>query len=142
MAITTIVMLVAFAAGSTILSNRDASLSFDSHTNTALVGLILLSGMLCLLGYGLGLIIRNSAASVTLLVLWPLLLENLARIVLAVAKVKNPTTWLPYQSAMRMISTPDFDGAESGGLATGIPLAIVVIVIIGVGIVINERRDA
>jgi len=142
MAITTIVMLVAFAAGSTILSNRDASLSFDSHTNTALVGLILLSGMLCLLGYGLGLIIRNSAASVTLLVLWPLLLENLARFVLAVAKVKNPTTWLPYQSAMRMISTPDFDGGESGGLTTGIPLAIVVIVIIGVGIVINERRDA
>ena len=142
MAITTIVMLVAFATGSTILNNRDAILSFDSHTNSAMMGLVLLSGMLCLLGYGVGLIIRNSAASVTLLVLWPLLLENLARIVLAVAKVKDPTVWLPYQSALRMVSTPEFSSDESSRLAAGIPLAIVVIVLVAVGIMINERRDA
>ena len=74
--------------------------------------------------------------------LWPLLLENLARIVLAVAKVKDPTVWLPYQSALRMVSTPEFSSDESSGLAAGIPLAIVVIVLVAVGIMINERRDA
>ncbi len=142
MAITAIVMLVAFGAGSLILNGRGGSLSFNSDTNSALIGLVLLSGMLCLLGYGLGLIIRNSAASVTLLVLWPLLLENLARVVLAVAKVNNPTMWLPYQSALRMVSPRHFEEYNSSGFGAGIPLAIVVFVLIGVGIVVNERRDA
>ena len=44
----------------------------------ALIGVVLLAVGLTLLGYGLGLLIRNSAATICLLLLWPLIAEGLS----------------------------------------------------------------
>ncbi len=136
-----VIMVVTYVVGSLIFSGRGAQLTLTGDSKAAMAGLIVLTGMLSMLGYGLGLIIRNSAATVTVLVLWPLLLENIVRLVLSAAGVENPTPWLPYQSAIGMAATERNSGDPSR-LQGGLYLGAVVVVMIVVGIFINERRDA
>ncbi|CAB4880637.1 unannotated protein [freshwater metagenome] len=137
----TIVMIVTYGIGAIILSGRNAQLSIDGNGRTALIGIVILCGMLSLFGYGLGLIIRNSAATVAVFILWPLLLENIVRGVLSASGVHNPTPWLPYQSAFAMASS-ELGPGDPSRLHGGLYLGAVVVVIIAIGIVVNERRDA
>jgi ABC-2 type transport system permease protein len=132
---------VTFVAGSVILSSRDGEIDVSGSDKAALVGAVVLAGLLAMLGYGLGLIIRNSPATVAILVLWPLLLENLARGVLAAAGVENGTPWLPYQSAILM-ANPDLSDSDPSRLHGGLYLGTVVLVLVIVGLFVNKRRDA
>lgn len=134
-------LVATYGIGSLILSSRNANLSLDGNGRTALMGLVILCGLLSLLGYGLGLIIRNSAATVAILVLWPLLLETIASVVLRAAGVDNPLPWLPYQSAFAMLNT-DVANGDPSRLHGGLYLGSVAVALIAIGIVVNERRDA
>jgi ABC-2 type transport system permease protein len=124
-----------------ILEARDARIDVTGSDRAALVGAVVLSGMLAMLGYGLGLLIRNSPATVTILILWPLLLEQIVRGVLAAAGVENQTGWLPYQSAISM-ANPEPSAGDPSRLHGGLYLGGVVLVLIIVGIFVNDRRDA
>ena len=136
-----VIMLTSFVIGRIILSSRDAHLTFSGDNTAGMVGIVVFCGLLSLFGFGLGLIIRNSAAAITLFVLWPLLLENIASLVLSAAGVDDPQRWLPYQSAFRMILTePDFGGTSR--LHGGVYFGAVALALVLIGIVINERRDA
>jgi ABC-2 type transport system permease protein len=107
----------------------------------AMLGVVVLTGMLSLLGYGLGLLIRNSAATVAVLVLWPLLLEGIVGALLRVAGVNNPRPWLPYQSALG-IANPDIGVGDPPRLRAGLFLGAVVVALAVIGILVNDRRDA
>jgi ABC-2 type transport system permease protein len=134
------VAVVGYVVGSTIFNSRGANLQFESNHYSALIGIVLLAGLLSLLGFGLGLLIRSSPATVVVFVLWPLLLEGLIALVLHVAGVDEPTKWLPYNAAIQMGDpTPEGDvGRWNGGLYMG----AVVLAMIIIGIIVNERRDA
>ena len=136
-----VVELITYAIGAAILRGRNASVTLDGTDKAAMVGAVVLAGMLSLLGYGLGLLIRNSPATVSLLILWPLLLESIARGVLTAAGVQNPTPWLPYQSALQM-ANPDLGDGDPTRVRAGLLLGIVVVVFVVVGVMVNERRDA
>ncbi len=136
-----IVEAITYLAGSIILSSRDADVTLTGSDRAALLGAVILAGLLSMLGYGLGLLIRNSPATVTILILWPLLLENIARGVLSAAGVDNASPWLPYQSAINM-ANPDLAPNDPGRLQGGLYLGAVVLVLIIVGLFVNERRDA
>ena len=68
--------------------------------------MIFLAIGLTLLGYGLGLLIRNSAATICLLLLWPLIAENLIAGLLNVAGADGATKFLPYSAGIDM-AIPD-----------------------------------
>ncbi|MCU1367046.1 MAG: hypothetical protein JWN39_2685, partial [Ilumatobacteraceae bacterium] len=124
-----------------ILNERGGDVRPTGTQKAAMLGLVVLCGMLSLLGYGLGLIIRNSPATVAILILWPLLLESIVRAVLTAAGVDNPTPWLPYQSALQM-AKPDLDPGDPSRIRAGLFLGVIVIVFVVIGVFINERRDA
>lgn len=136
-----LVELITYSIGAAILSSRDAPVTIDGSDRAALLGAVVLAGMLAMLGYGLGLLIRNSPATVSILILWPLLLESIVRGVLSAAGIENPTPWLPYQSALQMAS-PDLGSGDPTRVRAGLFLGVVVIVFVTVGVFVNERRDA
>lgn len=140
-ALAAIIELVTFGIGAGILTGRGADITLRPSDKAAMASAVLLAGMLTLLGYGLGLIIRNSAATVAVLILWPLLLENLVRLVLSAAGVGNPSPWLPYQSAITMLN-PSADSGDPSRLHGVLYLGTIVVVLVALGIFINERRDA
>ena len=136
-----VIEAITFLVGSVILSSRDADVTLDGSDKAAMIGAVLLAGLLALLGYGLGLLIRNSPATVTILILWPLLLENIARGVLSAAGVEDGTPWLPYQSAILM-ANPDLSDSDPSRLHGGLYLGAVVLTLIIIGLAVNKRRDA
>lgn len=136
-----VIELITFGLGSAILNGRDADVELSGRDKAAMVGLVALVGLLVLLGFGLGMIIRNSPATITTFILWPLLLESIIHGVLSAAGVDNPTPWLPYQSAFTM-AKPDPDPGDPGRLRAGLFLALIVLALLVIGIAVNERRDA
>lgn len=139
--ISAIIEFLTYMVGSVILSSRDADVVLDGSDKAALLGAVILAGMLSMLGFGLGLLIRNSPATITLLILWPLLLEGILQGVLSAAGIEEPTPWLPYQSAILM-ANPDLSSQDPSRLHGGLYLGSVVIGFIIIGLAVNKRRDA
>lgn len=139
------IVFVAFVVCSGIASSRDRSVSLgDVPAGAApIIGVIVFAGLVTMLGYGLGLLIRNTPASVAVLILWPLVVENIVFAILNAAGVDRAGRFLPYTSGFQMAnpsqsSDSDFLGRIPAGLYFGgVTLAIVLI-----GAVLTTRRDA
>ncbi len=133
-------MLLAYAVGASILSARGGSpgVSIDAGTLTALIGVVLLAVLLAGFGFGLGLLVRNGPTAVSLVILWPLLIEGILAAVLTVGGVENAQRFLPYTSAFALASPQDSDPGRVYG---GVFFAIVVVLLITAGAFVNQRRD-
>jgi len=135
-----VIALVTYFVGTTIVTGRDATFRLADHDRAALIGAIVLAVIVSVLGLGLGLIIRNSPTTVTVLILWPLLLESIIYGLLTVVGVDNPQPWLPYTSGISMASPdvhPDPSRLHGGLYFGGVALGLLLI-----GIFANNRRDA
>lgn len=141
-----VIGLVGYLVGFALLSLRGANgLSLfdrDGTLSVLLVGLPVLFVLLVLFGYGLGLLIRNSPAAVSLAILWPILIETILAGSLAVAGVENAGRFLPYQSALVLVSPDpsgnDFAYGKVGGAAF---FGIVVVVLVALAMAVNNKRD-
>ena len=142
----TLVVGVGWFAASAIASARDMPIEFsDSASGAApVVGVIAFAAIVALLGYGLGLLIRNTPAAIAVLILWPLIAEGIVGVVLDSAGVDEAFKWLPYQSGINM-GNPELgeNGDESfGRVASGLYFFGVTAVIAGIGAFLTRRRDA
>ena len=107
----------------------------------ALVGVVLLAVGLALLGFGLGLLVRNSPAAICILLLWPLIAEGLIAGLLSAAGADGAAKFLPYSAGFNMALTePDQDAF--GRVGGGVYFFAWVIVIGVLGVVTARRRDA
>jgi ABC-2 type transport system permease protein len=141
-----LVVIVGFTAASAIASSRDVSFDLDdSPSGTApMIGVVAFAAIVALLGYGLGLLVRNTPVAVAILILWPLVGESLIGGVLAAAGVDEPFKWMPYQSGIGM-GNPDLgnDGNEQlGRVASGLYFLGVTSVVAALGAWVTSRRDA
>ncbi len=144
-AVTAVVIGVAgYTVGYALLSARDSDgLSFldgDGTMTVLFVGLPILFVLLTLFGYGLGLLIRLSPVAVTLVVLWPILIESIIGTAMALAGVDDPGRFLPYSAALVLVS-PEGDGFSYSRVGGGVFFGLVVAVLVAVAIVVNDKRD-
>jgi ABC-2 type transport system permease protein len=130
-------------AAQLILSGRDLDISIgDDGVLGQLLSLIVLAVIVSWFGYALGLLIRNSPATVTILLLWPLVIENLIAVLLNVTGADGATKWLPYSAAI--VATVD-DGTTDDALGRPgglIWFAVVVVVLLAAGATVDSKRDA
>jgi ABC-2 type transport system permease protein len=87
----------------------------------AMVGVVVLAAGLSLLGYALALVLRNPAATVTALLLWPLLVEEvlIGGLLLSVVSAASTLQFLPYLAGLNMAAVEpneDLLGRVPGGL--------------------------
>lgn len=137
-----VITAIGWLVGSLILSARDKPVSIgDDGVLASLISMVVLAVIVNWFGFGLGLLIRNSPATVTIFLLWPLLIENLLGLVLTVSGGEDATKWLPYSAGITATvaeDEPDVLGRPWGLVYFGgIALALVVI-----GAILDERRDA
>jgi ABC-2 type transport system permease protein len=140
--VSTLAVVLAYAIGSTLLNGRnaDVGLSGDDGSLATFFGVIVLGGLLALFGYGLGLLLRNGPAAVSIIILWPLLIESIVGGVLGIAGVDDPQKVLPYSSAFALV-IPDSDNAPGGRIYGGVFFGLVALTLAVVGIIVNNRRD-
>jgi ABC-2 type transport system permease protein len=139
-----LVVVFCYAVSSAIVSSRGAhlSLSDQPEARSALIGIVVFAVIVSLLGFGIGMVIRNTPAAVAVLILWPLVVENIIIAILSAAGVNNPQKFLPYISGFGL-GNPNAPTSESlsrvaGGLYFGAVTAAVAIA----GALITARRDA
>ena len=141
----TIVVVVTFIACSLIASGRDVPISVDDVPAgvAPLIGVIVFAGLVALLGYGLGLIIRNTPAAVAVLLVWPLVIEGLVASLLGAIGVEHPVKYMPYNAGIQLgnpdaASSPELLSRVTAGVYFGSVTALVVVI----GAVLTSRRDA
>jgi ABC-2 type transport system permease protein len=109
-----------WVAGAAIAEGSQAS--SDTGALPALIGVIVLAAGLSLLGYALGLLLRNPAATVAALLLWPLFVEEVligGLLVSVVVDAPVARQWLPYLAGLNMAAiepNEDLLGRVPGGL--------------------------
>jgi ABC-2 type transport system permease protein len=142
-----IVVTVGWFAASAIASGRDRTLEFaDSPSGASpVIGVVAFAAIVALLGYGLGLLIRNTPAAVAILILWPLVAEGIVGAVLIAAGVDDAFKWMPYNAGINLGNPEiggDGNGESLGRVASGLYFFGVTAVIAGVGAFLTRRRDA
>jgi ABC-2 type transport system permease protein len=138
-----VVLVVGLGVSAAVLSARSNTASFADvdALPTAAIGLVVFSVLMALLGLGLGLLIRSSPGSIAVLILWPLLVENIVAGLLSLAGLDNARKWMPYAAGSALFRT-DSQPDELGRLAGGLVLAAFVAVVLGLGSFSAARRDA
>ena len=139
-----LVVVFCFAVSSAIASSRGATLSLNGQpeARAALIGIVVFAVIDSLLGFGIGMVIRNTPAAVAVLILWPLVVENIILAILSAAGVHNPQKFLPYISGFGL-GNPDAASSESlSRVAGGLYFGAVTAVVAFAGALITARRDA
>lgn len=138
-----LVLAAAWMLGAAVLAGRDApvGLSWSDGTLGSMAALLVLAVLVSWFALGIALAVRSAPAAVTLLLVWPLLVENLLSGVAVLIGFSGVPRWMPYQAALTAVQpTPD-------GGALGRPLAFVWFgavstALVGVGALLERRRDA
>jgi ABC-2 type transport system permease protein len=117
--ITATTVTVSWVAGAAIADGPQSA--GDSGALPSLVGVVVLAVGLSLLGFGLGLLIRNPAATVCALLLWPLIVEEvlIGGLLLSVINAADTLRYLPYMAGLNMAAiqpNPDLLSRAAGGL--------------------------
>jgi ABC-2 type transport system permease protein len=139
-----LVVVFCFAVSSAIASSRGASISLGNEptARAGMIGVVVFAVIVSLLGYGLGMLLRITPVAVAVLILWPLVVENIIVAILSAAGVDNPTNFLPYVSGIRLGNPEDVQPGEIGRIAGGLFFAAFAAVIAAVGATLTARRDA
>jgi len=108
--LTAFIILVGNTAGEAILDSRGAvgKLS-NGDMGQAYLALIAMSVLVSLLGMAIGTLTRNPPSAVTVLVLWPLLIESLLAGLLTEVISEEAYKWLPFQRGLNALLLEDRD---------------------------------
>jgi ABC-2 type transport system permease protein len=108
--LTAFIILVGNTGGEAILDSRGAvgKLS-NGDMGQPYLALIAMSILVSLLGMAIGTLTRNPPSAVTVLVLWPLLLESLIGGLLSVAISESIFKWMPFQTGLNALRLEDRD---------------------------------
>lgn len=138
---TALTVAVCWGVASAVLSGRGADISLgDDGIVGTLVSVVVRSVFVAWFGYGLGLVIRNSPATVTIFLLWPLLIENLIGLLFTLIGGDGATRWLPYSAGIS--ATIDDEGETLGRPWGLVYFGAVTLAVVLVGGWLDDRRDA
>lgn len=136
-------VFLSWFAAQVILGARDRTISIgDGDVLASLVSLVVLATIVAGFGFALGLLIRNSPATVTILLLWPLIIESLVGLLLSVVGWDGAVKYLPYGAGLTA-TLGEGDADDALGRPWGLVwFAAVVVVLLAGAAVLDRRRDA
>lgn len=145
MVLVAVVALIGVFVGSALAEGQGATIDFGEVPSAvpALVGLVVLAGLMSLAGYGLGLITRSTPAAISILIVWPLIAEGLiGGLIQVISGWHNVVQWMPFQTGIRLVFVEaDFIDGPSR-LVAGVYFGAVATLLAVIGAVAVSRRDA
>ena len=140
-----VVVLVGWLVGSNIASGRGATIDLADVPTAlpAMAGVVALTALMSLAGYGFGLITRSTPVAVSILIVWPLIAEGLVGALLSVVTGNsNIGLWMPFQAGIRLALVDTFtDGGPSRIVSAGY-FGAVAVALVAAGSWSVNRRDA
>ena len=145
MMLATVVVLIGWFVGSALATGKGAAIDLANVPTAvpAMVGVVVLTGLMSLVGYGFGLITRSTPVAVSILIVWPLIAEGLVGALLSVVSGNdNIGRWMPFQAGIRMAIVESFGDGGPSRLGSGFYFGGVALVIAAIGSWSVNRRDA
>ena len=141
--VATVIAAVCWIAGAAILSARDASvsLSLEDGSVGSLAAVVVIAVELTVFAFGVGAIVHNSPAAVSLLLIWPLVAEGLVALLLTAVGADGLAKWLPYSAVISTV-TADPGNDVAGRPGGWIWFGAVSLALVAIGGVLVQRRDA
>jgi ABC-2 type transport system permease protein len=139
-----LVVVFCFGVSSAVASSRGAtiSLSDEPTARAGMIGIVIFAVIVSLLGFGLGMVIRNTPAAIAVLILWPLVVENIIAAILSAAGVDHPQNFLPYVSGINLGNPDSPQPGDLSRVVSGLYFAAVTAAVAMIGAAITARRDA
>ena len=144
-ALAAIVVLIGWLAGSSIASGRGATIDLADVPTTvpAMVGVVVLTALMSLAGYGFGLITRSTPVAVSILIVWPLIAEGLVGALLSVVTGNDKIgMWMPFQAGIRLALVESFGDGGPSRIVAGGYFGAVALGLVASGSWAVNRRDA
>jgi ABC-2 type transport system permease protein len=141
----TVVLGVGLLLGGALARNQGATLDFGSDTDLrpALIGAVVLASSAALLAFGLGMLVRSTPVSVTMFILWPLLLESLiGGLLIAITHSSRVIYWLPFRAGFQLSSMGGAFQEGPSRLVAGLYFGGVALALVLLGTLSVQRRDA
>ncbi len=145
MVLATAVVLIGWFVGSAIATERGTNMTLEPWPSAvpAMIGVIVLTGLMSLVGYGFGLITRSTPVAVAILIVWPLIAEGLVGALLGVVTGNdNIGRWMPFQAGIRMAIVESFGDGGPSRLQSGFYFGAVALALTAIGSWSVNRRDA
>jgi ABC-2 type transport system permease protein len=118
-----------------------APLSLDvDGTWRVIYGTAILAFVQIVLAVGVGALLRQSAGAIAVLLLWPLLIENLVGIIPKVGEKIQP--FLPFQNANHFLGAGGATDFHWGPIGSLIYFIVFTAVVFGAAVFVVNRRDA
>lgn len=140
LAVGVIATVFSYAIGNAIMTSRGLDVTLAGSTQArAIVGSVLLFALYGLVGLGVGSIIRATAGAITLVVVWPVIVEAIIK-----GFLPKIGKWLPFNAGSQLTST-DTTVNSSEALAPragGLVFLIFALVLLAVGTALVSQRDA
>lgn len=116
-----VVLVVAITASFSILDSRGIlSTQPVADAMPAMIGSVAFVAMLALVGHALGALFRSAPLSITTIILWPLLVENIiGALLVAITDNESVLDWLPFRIGFEMLSYSAFDMGDGGMFSDG-----------------------
>ncbi len=144
MVLLTVVLLIGILVGRALAEGQGATIDFDRYPSTgpALLGCVLLAGLMSLAGYGLGMITRSTPAAISILIVWPLIAEALiGGLIGVISGWDDVQLWMPFNAGFRIVFLDqDFPGPSR--FIAGLYFGGVAALLAAIGAVAVNRRDA
>ncbi|GEM29968.1 putative ABC transporter, membrane protein [Nocardia neocaledoniensis NBRC 108232] len=138
--LTGVLALVAFVVAKVIVGDEAPMLVLDGNWR-AIYGIPIYAFLCVLLAIGVGVLVRQAAAAISLIVLWPLLIEGLLGAFGSFGRAVNP--FLPFANANRFLTTEEVSGNWHWGVwGSLIYFAVFVAIVFAGALVVVNRRDA
>ncbi len=138
-----VVMVIGTLVGTSLAEGQGAQIDLGATPTAmpALVGAVLYSVGLTLAGFGLGMAVRSTPATVTLIIAWPWVGEGLVGgLISAISGSESALSWMPFRAGLRMLIL-DLDD-EPSRITGGLYFGGFVLALNALGAWIVSRRDA
>lgn len=138
-----VIVVASTVVGALVFSSRGATISIGSYPDgwAALVGTVVWAALVAWIGLGLGLLTRSSPLTIVLLVLWPILIENLVGGLMWLAGAGGLVRWLPFTAGFALVISGETDEMLSRWVG-GAWFAAIAFALVLIGTAVNRSRDA
>ncbi|MCY7299919.1 MAG: ABC transporter permease [Ilumatobacteraceae bacterium] len=140
-----LVVLIGWLAGSNLSSSRGATIDLAEVPTAvpAMIGVVVLTALMSLAGYGFGLITRSTPVAVSILIVWPLIAEGLVGALLSVVTGNdNIGAWMPFQAGIRLVLVESIGDGGPSRIVSGGYFGVVALTLVALGSWAVNRRDA
>lgn len=134
------ILAVGYAVGSLIINSRFDNLDGFAETGAMIAGLMVFTVLYAIVCVGLGALLRNQGAAISLLIIWPLIAEPLLGALFERLGAKSLADYLPFSAGYRMIEP--FGQGDMGRVGSGLVFGVFTVLITVLGALALSRRDA